>query len=151
MIRKQLDWVAEASHRVFADTFEIEVALNEVGERAGQQHLSTQLFGQGFETRSHVNRGTDDGEVEPRARPDIAVHDVSDVDAYTVIQWRTTDVGVPFIQKDGSDIAGQHHRDDRDLEQIGGGALSLADACADMLHVKPAALKSPERAVTAAN
>ena len=67
MIRKQLDWVAEASHRVFADTFEIEIALNEVGERAGQQHRFPQLLGEGFETRSHVDRRTDDGEVEPRA------------------------------------------------------------------------------------
>src|ERR1700741_4073112 len=72
MIREQLDWVAEASYRIFADAFEIEIALDEVGERAGQQYRSTQLFGQGFETRSHVNRWTDDSEVEPGARPYIA-------------------------------------------------------------------------------
>ena len=65
MVRKQLDRVAEAAHRIFADAFEIEIAFDEVGERAGQQHRSPQLFGEGFETRSHVDRGTDDGEVEP--------------------------------------------------------------------------------------
>ena len=49
VIRKQLDGVVEAAHRIFADAFEIEVAFDEVGERAGQQHLSAQLFGEGFE------------------------------------------------------------------------------------------------------
>jgi hypothetical protein len=64
----------------------------------GQQHRSAQLFGQGFETRSHVDRRTDDREVEPGARPDIAVHDVSDVDADAVIQRRTTAFAVLFVQ-----------------------------------------------------
>lgn len=90
VIRKQLDWFVEAADRIFPDAFQIEIAFDEVGERAGQQHGSPQLFGQGFETRSHVDRRTDDGEVEPGARPDIAVHDVSDVDADAVIQRRTT-------------------------------------------------------------
>jgi hypothetical protein len=40
VIRKQLDWVVEAADRVFADAFEIEIAFDEVGERAGQQHRS---------------------------------------------------------------------------------------------------------------
>jgi len=70
VIREQLDRVVEAAHRIFADAFEIEIALDEVGERAGQQHGSPQLFGEGLETRSHVDRGTNDGEVEPGARPD---------------------------------------------------------------------------------
>ena len=48
MVRKQLDRVAEAAHRIFADAFEIEIVLDEVGERAGQQHGPTQLFGEGF-------------------------------------------------------------------------------------------------------
>ena len=34
VIRKQLDWVAEAAHRIFADAFEIEIAVDEIGERA---------------------------------------------------------------------------------------------------------------------
>src|SRR5205823_12788010 len=96
--RKQLDWVVEAAHRIFADAFEIETAFDEVGERAGQQHRSPQLFGEGFETRSHVDRRTDDGEVEPGARPDIAVHDVSDVDTDAVVQRRTAGFAVPFVQ-----------------------------------------------------
>ena len=50
VIRKQLDWVAEAAHRIFADTFEIEIALDEVGERARQQHRFPLLFGEGFKT-----------------------------------------------------------------------------------------------------
>src|ERR1700676_213183 len=98
VIRKQLDWVVEAPHRIFADAFEIEIAFDEVGERAGQQHRSPQLFGEGFETRRHVDRRSDDGEVEPGARPDIAVHDVSDVDADAVIQRRTTGFAVLFVQ-----------------------------------------------------
>src|SRR6516162_6191814 len=98
MIRKQLDWIAEASHRMFADAFESEIALDEVGERAGYQHRSTQLFGQGFEARSHVTRGTDDGEVEPGTRPYIAIHHVSDMDADTVIQGRTPGFAVLFVQ-----------------------------------------------------
>src|SRR5579863_55670 len=77
VIRKQLDWVVEAADRIFADAFEIEIAFDEVGERAGQQHRFPQLFGEGFETRSHVDRRTDNCEVEPGVRPDIAVHDVS--------------------------------------------------------------------------
>ena len=36
VIREQLDGVAEAAHRIFADAFEIEIALDEVGEGAGQ-------------------------------------------------------------------------------------------------------------------
>jgi hypothetical protein len=48
VIRKQLDWVGEAAHRILADAFEIEIAFDEVGERAGQQHCSPQLFGEGF-------------------------------------------------------------------------------------------------------
>src|SRR5437016_13770592 len=98
VIRKQLDWVVEAAHRIFADAFEIEIAYDEVGERAGKQHRSAQLFGEGFETRSHVDRRTDDGEVEPGARADIAVHDVSDVDADAVIQRRTAGFAVLFVQ-----------------------------------------------------
>jgi len=47
MIRQHLDWVAEASYWIFADAFEIEIAVDEVGERAGQQHVFTQCFGQG--------------------------------------------------------------------------------------------------------
>jgi hypothetical protein len=35
VIRKQLDGVVEAAHRIFADAFEIEIAFDEVGERAG--------------------------------------------------------------------------------------------------------------------
>ena len=50
VIRKQLDWVAEAAHRIFADAFEIEIAFDEVGERARQQHRFPQLFGEGFKT-----------------------------------------------------------------------------------------------------
>jgi hypothetical protein len=50
MIREQLDWVAETTYWMFTEKFEIEIALDEVGERAGQQHISTQLFGQGFES-----------------------------------------------------------------------------------------------------
>jgi hypothetical protein len=38
VIRKQLDWIVEAPHRLFADTFEIKIALDEAGERAGQQY-----------------------------------------------------------------------------------------------------------------
>jgi hypothetical protein len=34
VIRKQLDWVAEAAHRIFADAFEIKIAFDEVGEGA---------------------------------------------------------------------------------------------------------------------
>ena len=49
--RKQLDWVVEAAHWIFADTFEIELAFDEVGECARQQHRSAQLFGEGFETK----------------------------------------------------------------------------------------------------
>src|SRR5260370_2506376 len=44
VIRKQLDWVVEAAHRIFADPSEIEIAFDEGGERAGQHHASTQLF-----------------------------------------------------------------------------------------------------------
>src|SRR6185503_11035358 len=65
VIRKQLDWVVEAAHRIFTDAFEIEIAFDALGERAGQQHRSPQLFGEGFETRSHVDRRTDHGEIEP--------------------------------------------------------------------------------------
>jgi hypothetical protein len=81
VIRKQLDWVAEAADWIFANAFEIEIAFDEVGELAGEQHRLPQLFGEGFETRSHFDRRTDDREVEPGARPDMAVHDVADVDA----------------------------------------------------------------------
>jgi hypothetical protein len=35
VIRKQLDRVVEAADRIFADTFEVELAFDEVGERAG--------------------------------------------------------------------------------------------------------------------
>src|SRR5580692_6989651 len=35
VIRKQLDWVVEAADRIFANAFEIEIAFDEVGERAG--------------------------------------------------------------------------------------------------------------------
>ena len=40
MIREQFDWIVEAAHRIFADAFELEIAFDEVGERAGQQHGS---------------------------------------------------------------------------------------------------------------
>src|ERR1700733_12186488 len=62
VIRKQLDWVVEAADRIFADTFESEIAFDEVGERAGQQHRSAQLLGEGLEARGHVDGRTDDGE-----------------------------------------------------------------------------------------
>ena len=50
VIRKQLDRVVEATDRIFADAFEIEIALDELGERAGQQHRPAQFLGEGFET-----------------------------------------------------------------------------------------------------
>src|SRR5260370_826701 len=115
-IRKQLDWVVEAADRIFADAFEIEIAFDEVGERAGQQHRSPQSFGEGFETRSHVDRRTDHGEVEPGARPDIAVHDVSDVDADAVIQRRTAGLAVLFVQGNHG-LTGFGHG----MQQIGAG------------------------------
>jgi len=39
VIRKQLDWVAEATHRMFTDAIKIELAFDEVSGRAGQRHL----------------------------------------------------------------------------------------------------------------
>src|SRR6202035_41179 len=72
VIGKQLDRIVEAAHRIFADTLQTEIAFDEIGERAGQQHRFTQLFGEGFETRSHVHRRTDHREVEPGAGADIA-------------------------------------------------------------------------------
>src|SRR4051812_13237479 len=67
VIRKDLDRIVEAADRIFADAFESEIAFDGVGERAGQQHRSAQLLGERFETRSHVDRRPDDGEVEPGA------------------------------------------------------------------------------------
>jgi hypothetical protein len=96
--RKQLDGVVEAAHRIFVDALQIEIAFDEVGERTGQQYRSAQLFGEGFETRRHVDRRTDDREVESGARPDIAVHDVPDVDANAVIQRCTAGFAILFIQ-----------------------------------------------------
>jgi hypothetical protein len=58
VIREPLDGVVEAADRLFAEAFEIEIAFDEVGERAGQEHRSAQLFGEGFETRGHVDCGT---------------------------------------------------------------------------------------------
>jgi tetratricopeptide (TPR) repeat protein len=116
VIRKQFDWVVEATHRIFADAFEIEIAFDEVGERARQQHGLPQLFGEGFETRSHIDRRTDDGEVEPGARPDIAVHDVPDVDADAVIQRRATGFAVLFVQGNYG-LTGFGHG----MQQIGAG------------------------------
>src|SRR5260370_3044873 len=86
VIRKQLDRAVEAAHRIFADAFEIEIAFDEVGERAGQQHGSAQLFGQRFETRNHFDRRTDDPQVEPGARPDITVHSVPNVHTAAALQ-----------------------------------------------------------------
>src|SRR5258708_39803396 len=43
VIRKQLDRVVEAAHRIFADALEIESAFDEVGVRAGQQHRYARL------------------------------------------------------------------------------------------------------------
>jgi hypothetical protein len=40
VIRKQLDWIVEAADRICADAFEIEIAFDEGGECAGQQHDS---------------------------------------------------------------------------------------------------------------
>src|SRR5262245_65020920 len=98
IIREQRDWVVEAAHRMFAEAFEIEIAFDQVGERARQQHRSTQLFGEGFETRSHVDRRTDDREVEPGARPDVAVHDIYDVDTNGVIWRLATGFNVIFVR-----------------------------------------------------
>src|ERR1700753_183536 len=80
VIGKQLDGVVEAPHHVFADALEIELAFDELGTSARKQHRFPQWLGRGLEPRSHVDRGTDHGEVESGARPDIAVHDVADMD-----------------------------------------------------------------------
>ncbi len=40
LIREQLDRLAEAAHGVFADMFELELAADEIGKRARQQHRS---------------------------------------------------------------------------------------------------------------
>src|SRR5258705_13379352 len=97
VICKELDGVVEAADRIFADPFEIELVFDEVGERARQQHRSAQLLGKSFKPRRHVDRRTYDGEVEPGARPDIAVHDVSDVDADAIVQRLTTGFAVLFV------------------------------------------------------
>ena len=39
VIRKQLDRVVEAAHRIFADAFEIELVLDEVAERAAARSI----------------------------------------------------------------------------------------------------------------
>jgi hypothetical protein len=39
VIRKQLDRVVEAAHRIFADAFEIEIVLDEVAERAAARSI----------------------------------------------------------------------------------------------------------------
>jgi hypothetical protein len=57
VIRKQLDWVVEAAHRIFADAFEIEIAFDEVGEGAGQQQCSTQLFGEVSRRKAMLTAG----------------------------------------------------------------------------------------------
>src|SRR5258707_2481688 len=98
VISKQLDWVVEAADRIFADAFEVEIAFDEIGEGAGQEYGSAQMFGEGFKTRSHVDRRTDDREVEPGLRADIAVHDVSDMDADAVSQRRTAGFAVLLVQ-----------------------------------------------------
>src|SRR5450631_3622052 len=69
VIRKQLDRIVEAAHRIFTDALEVEIAFDQVSERAGQLHRPPQLFGEGLETRGHVDRRPDDREVEPGARP----------------------------------------------------------------------------------
>src|ERR1700753_1291419 len=89
VIRKQLDGFVEAANRIFADTFEIEIAFDKGGECAGQQYRLSQLLGEAFEPGGHVDRGSDDGEIQPGAGPDIAVHDVSNMDADAVIHRRT--------------------------------------------------------------
>jgi len=35
VICKQLDWIVEAADRMFSEAFQIEVAFDEIGERAG--------------------------------------------------------------------------------------------------------------------
>src|SRR5206468_11019869 len=86
-----------------------------------QQHRSSQWFGEGVWTRSQVDRGTDDGEVEPAARSDIAVHDVSDVNADAVVKRRTTGFAVLFVQGNHG-LAGLGHS----MQQICAG-LRLAE------------------------
>lgn len=100
------------------------IAFDQVGERVGQQRRPAQLLGEGFETRSHVNRGTEDREVEPGTRPDFAVHDVSDVDADTVVQRRTTGLAVLFVQ-------GNHGLTGHGTQQICAGRWLLI-ACLDV-------------------
>jgi len=46
VIRKQLDWVVEATHRIFADTLKIEFAFDEIGKRMGQKHVFSHLLGE---------------------------------------------------------------------------------------------------------
>src|SRR6185437_14589344 len=101
---------------MFADTFELEIAFDEIGKSAGEQHGLAQLLGEGFETRSHVDRGTDDGEVEPSAGPDIAVHDVADMEADAEIQRRTSGAAVLFVQG-GHSLTRLGHS----MQQIGAG------------------------------
>jgi AraC-like DNA-binding protein len=69
--------LVEAAHRIFADPFEMEIAFDQVGECAGQQHRFPQLFGEGFETRSHIDRRADDGEVEPGVQSRLPVKRIS--------------------------------------------------------------------------
>jgi hypothetical protein len=52
VIGKQSDRVVEAADRIFADAFEFKIVLDEVAERARQQHRAAQLLGEGFKTRS---------------------------------------------------------------------------------------------------
>jgi len=62
----------KAAHRIFADAFELEFACDEVGERTRQQHRLSDLLGEGFQARGHVDRGADHREVPYRLHTESA-------------------------------------------------------------------------------
>lgn len=56
LIRRQLDWIAETVHRIFADAFELDIASDEVGERSRQQYRLAELLDECFQARRPCSR-----------------------------------------------------------------------------------------------
>ena len=97
MIRKQLDWVVETVNG-YSPTCSRSKSLST--KLANERNSSTVLpncSGEDFETRRHVDRRTDYGEVEPAGATDIAVHDAPTRSPRGNLR-RTTGFPVLFVQ-----------------------------------------------------
>src|SRR3984957_1777168 len=94
---KDLERLAETSERGSAKRLQRRSSYH-VSECPGEQRCAIEAFGQALQACGCVHGGAYDGEVEPRWRPDVAVHHTPAVSPAPVPKPLKLGAGAPLVE-----------------------------------------------------